>query len=356
MIGRSQIVLAALAAFLLEVALLLVIAGWGLSPKETISEEEKPTPESPPPRVVLATLMPIVPVPQPERMNFELVDPGPLREKPTRPTNLISDADSRAATELPSRREDGPAMPTQEGIEAPGLDLTNQKFSDGEQEVASAAPPGPGGPPEPVPPEPTPPQPTPPEQNSESPQPEEVAAIRPEELVPLPTPLPRMEVTRPEELLRPREEKPPEPEVAANVPPRPPPGGGGGTPGFQSEKIQRAIEGTLSQRGKASLEVEDTPLGRYFKTVSRVIERDWQNACRRHRDVATPGFLRVNFTIAADGRVISARKVEARDGGEASVWFTLNAVKGAKLPPIPADVVEMLEAGHLELNFNFLFF
>jgi hypothetical protein len=352
MIGRPQIVFAALAAFLLEVVLLLAIAFWLESPPEESVAERKPTPDSPPPpRVVLATLMPIVPVPQPERLNFELVDPGALREKPTRPTNLISDADSRAASELPSRREDGPAMPTQEGIDAPGLDLTNQKFSDGEQEVASAAQPGPSGPPEPVPPEPTPPSPP-----AEPARPEEVAAPRPEELLPLPTTLPRMEVTRPEELLRPREEKPDEPEVANNVPPRPPPGGGGGTPGFQSEKIQRAIEGTLSQRGKASLEVEDTPLGRYLKTVSRVIERDWQNACRRHRDVATPGFLRVNFTISADGRVTSARKVEARDGGEASVWFTLNAVKGAKLPPIPADVVEMLEAGHLEMNFNFLFF
>ena len=352
MIRRSQMVFAALAALLLEVALLLAIAGWGLSPKETEPEEkEKSTTESPPPRVVLATLMPVLPLPQPERLNFQLVDPGALREKPTRPTNLISDANSRAATELPSRREDGPAMPTQEGIEAPGLDLTNQNFTDGEQEVASAARPGPPGPTEPAPPEPTPPVPA-----TEPAQPEEVAALRPEELLPLPTTLPRMQVTRPEELLRPREEKPTEPEVAANVPPRPPPGGGGGTPGFQSEKIKRAIEGTLSQRGKASLEVEDTPLGRYFKSVSRVIERDWQNACRRHRDVATPGFLRVNFTIAPDGRVTAARKVEARDGGEASLWFTLNAIKGARLPPIPAEVVEMLEGGHLEINYNFLFF
>lgn len=355
MIGRSQIVFAALAALLLELGLLLAIAIWLDSPTEKLVDGEKSVPESsPPPRVVLATLMPVLPVPQPEQLNFQLVDPGALREKPTQPTNLISDANSRAATELASRRDDGPALPTQDGIDAPGLDLANQKFSDGEQEIASAAEPGPGGPPQPPTPEATKPK-EPIEQVDPSP-PAEVAAIRPEELLPLPTTLPRMEVTKPEELLRPREEKPTESEIAANVPPRPPPGGGGGSPGFQSEKIQRAIEGTLSQRGKASLEVEDTPLGRYLKSVSRVIERDWQSACRRHRDVATPGFLRVNFTIAADGRVTSARKVEARDGGEASVWFTLNAVRGAKLPPIPAEVVEMLEAGHLEINFNFLFF
>ncbi|MFM7180131.1 MAG: hypothetical protein ACKO2G_01500 [Verrucomicrobiales bacterium] len=352
MIGRSQIVFAALAALLVEVVLLLAIAYWLEAPPEQSITEKKPsTDSSPPPRVVMATLMPVLPVPVPAKLSFEFVDAGALREKPTRPTNLISDADSKAASELPSRREDGPAMPTQDGIDAPGLDLTNQKFSDGEQEVASAAPSGPSGPPEPIPPEPTPPSPP-----AEAAQPKEVVATPPEELLPLPTPLPRMEVTRPDELLRPREEKPDEPEVANNVPLRPPPGGGGGTPGFQSEKIQRAIEGTLSQRGKASLEVEDTPLGRYLKTVSRMIERDWQSACRRHRDVATPGFLRVNFTISADGRVTTARKVEARDGGEASLWFTLNAVKGAKLPPIPAEVVEMLEAGHLEINFNFLFF
>lgn len=356
MIGRSQIVLAALAALLLEAALLWSAAAL-IQPdppkpgKESV-RENKP---APPPRTVLATLMPVMPVlpvPTPEQLNFELVDAGALRENPTLPTNLISDAASRAASELPSRRKDGPALPTQEGIEAPGLDLTNQNFTDGEEELASSSPrPGPSGL-EAVSP-PTPPQ---PQKPSEPAMPAETAANRPEEIFSLPTTLPRMVVPKPEDLLRPRGEKPGEPEVAMNVPPRPPPGAGGGNPGFQSEKIQRAIEGTLSQRGKASLEVEDTPLGRYFKSVSRVIERDWQSACRRHRDVATPGFLRVNFTIAADGRVTMARKVEARDGGEASLWFTLNAVKSAKLPAIPAEVVELLEDGHLEVNYNFLFF
>lgn len=351
MIGRTQFVIAALAALLLELALLLVIAG-GLDRQRVEKPESVPPPVATPPPVVLATLMPVLPVPQPERMNFQIVDAGALREKPTRPTNLIADADSRAASELPNRRDDGPALPTQEGIEAPGLDLVNQNFNDGDQETAAAGRPGPAGPAIPDPPEPAV-EPAPPEKPA---RPEELAAARPEDLLPIPGALPRMTVPKPEELLRPRDQQEPEAEVAANVPPRPPPGGGGGTPGFQSQKIQRAIEGTLNQRGKASLEVEDTPLGRYMKVVSRVIERDWQSACRRHRDVATPGFLRVNFTIAADGRVTAARKVDARDGGEASLWFTLNAVKGAKLPPIPPEVVEMLEDGRLEINFNFLFF
>lgn len=354
MIGRSQIVIAALAALLLEGLLLFVIAatlGKGEPPPEKKEDRESP-PAGAPPKVVLATLMPVATVPPPERLNFQIVDAGALREKPNRPTNLISDADSRAATELPSRRDDGPALPTQDGIDAPGLDLVNQNFNDGEQEAAAAGRPGPAGPVNPDPPEPE----RPPAPVEKPAQPAEMAAARPEEILPLPGTMPRLTVPKPEDLLRPREEENPEPDLAANVPPRPPPGGGGGTPGFQSQKIQRAIEGTLNQRGKASLEVEDTPLGRYMKVVSRVIERDWQSACRRHRDVATPGFLRVNFTIAADGRVTMARKVEARDGGEASLWFTLNAVKSAKLPPIPPEVVEMLEDNRLEINFNFLFF
>ncbi len=361
MITTRQKILAAVAAFVLELGLLLLLA---LSLGVDVSPDDSPTvTDQPPPKPqVLATLMPILPIPVPEvptKLTFELVDASTPAAAPARPTPLISDQSSEAATEEESRNKDTKAMPTVTGVNQPGLDLVDQDFRDGEDPALSGGQPSPvAGPPTPNPPGPPP---TPTAQVTEKPEkPEkpvpEVATARPDEqFLPLPSEIPRLTTKRPEDLLQPREPKETPRETAEAMPPRPPPGGGGQS-GFQKESVKRAIEGTLSQRGKASLDVEDTPLGRYLKSVSRVIERDWQYACRTHRDLTTPGFLRVNFTISKDGKVTSVRSVDARDGGEASKWFTLNAVKGAKLPPIPPDVVEMLENGQLEINFNFLFF
>jgi hypothetical protein len=172
----------------------------------------------------------------------------------------------------------------------------------------------------------------------------------------LPEKLPRMSVERPEDKLRPRpKEKDGESDLAA----RPPAGGGGGgAPGFQEQKIRRAVEGTITQKGVTALDVEATPLGRYLQVVSKVVSRDWQRACRRNENLVhiQPGFIRVNFVISKDGKIGLARALEVRDASETQKWFTLRAIKAAKLPPIPPEVVELLEDGHLEVNFNFLFF
>lgn len=353
MIGPRQYWLAAVLAVLLEGVLLLVLA-WSMRAGDTLDEQTER--ESPPPVareevVVLAPVMPPSPAQQ-QKLSFQLVETndGQLQAKPDKPSGLISDRDTRAATEEESRNRSAAAMPTVTGITEAGLDLENQQFKDGPDEASAEAAKPEVARPEVV----ATPMPRPDEAEKPVEPAQVTATTSPPKLTAIPVPgdLPRLATTKPEDLLRPRPDNA-KPDQQA-MPPRP--DSSAGQSGQQSQKIKRAIEGTLSQRGKASLDVDDTPLGRYLRSVSRVIERDWQYACRSHRDLTRPGFLRVGFTIDKDGVVTTARGIEARDGGEASKWFTLNAIKSAKLPPIPEDVVEMLENGQLEINFNFLFF
>ena len=393
-IGRKQFALAAALAVLLEFLLLLLVAWWLLlgrnqaldadpdsdaSVTEQETEKVLPDPTKPPESVVLQVLPP--PAKLPEKLVFQVVETAPKQNaKPTRPTALISENSSQAASQVSRQDPSLPAQPTIEGIQQPGFDLQDQAFRDGADNAgAGNGDPGPSGPVVMDSPSRETPQDqalvkmeenrenekseksanTPPAGTDVPPMPEPSPRVGDVALLELPGTLPRIRVPKPAELLPPRPDAQADPEarkIEAMLPVRPPAGGGGGTQGLQSAKLRRALEGTLSQNGEAALDVEDTPLGRYLSRVSRVIERDWQNACRTHRDLITPGFLRITFTVDARGKVLSAKPVEVRDGAAASTAFTLNSVKMARLPPIPEDIIEMLDNEQLEINFNFLFF
>lgn len=126
-------------------------------------------------------------------------------------------------------------------------------------------------------------------------------------------------------------------------------------PGFRGYQRKTAIVGSISRTGRSALDVADSPLGRYQALISRAVEQEWQRNCVRHRDFITPGFLTVRFFVETNGRVRSVQFVGDMETGEVQKGFTLNSIRDADIPAMPAAVRKDFAKEPLELIFNFYF-
>lgn len=126
-------------------------------------------------------------------------------------------------------------------------------------------------------------------------------------------------------------------------------------PGFRGHQRKTAIRGSISRTGPSSLDVQDNALGRYQAQISRAVELEWQRNCVRHRDFITPGFLTLRFFVEPTGRVRTVEFVGQMETGEVQKGFTLNSIRNAPIPPMPADLRRELDGEPLELIFNFYF-
>ncbi|MEY4568583.1 MAG: hypothetical protein RLZZ398_22 [Verrucomicrobiota bacterium] len=137
--------------------------------------------------------------------------------------------------------------------------------------------------------------------------------------------------------------------------PKPPAVKPANNPGFRGYQRKTAIVGSISRTGRSALDVTDSPLGRYQAIISRAVELEWQRNCVRHRDFITPGFLTVRFFIETNGRVRSVQFVGDMTTGEVQKGFTLNSIRDADIPAMPAAVRKDFAKEPLELIFNFYF-
>jgi len=126
-------------------------------------------------------------------------------------------------------------------------------------------------------------------------------------------------------------------------------------PAFRGFQRKAAIRGSISRSGRSALDVADTPEGRYQAMVSRAVELEWQRNCARHRDFITPGYLTVRFFVDPGGKVRSVQFVGEMATGEVQKGFTLNSIRDAQIPAMPAEVRKQLDGEPLELIFNFYF-
>jgi hypothetical protein len=126
-------------------------------------------------------------------------------------------------------------------------------------------------------------------------------------------------------------------------------------PGFRGNQRKTAIVGSISRTGRSALDVADSPLGRYQAVISRAVEQEWQRNCVRHRDFITPGYLTVRFFVETNGRVRSVQFVGDMTTGEVQKGFTLNSIRDADIPAMPAAVRKDFVKEPLELIFNFYF-
>jgi hypothetical protein len=126
-------------------------------------------------------------------------------------------------------------------------------------------------------------------------------------------------------------------------------------PAFKGFQRKTAVVGSISRTGKSSLDVEDSALGRYQAAISRAVELEWQRNCVRHRDFITPGFLTVRFFVENSGKVRSVQFVGEMETGEVQKGFTLNSIRDAEIPAMPAALRREYDEEPLELVFRFYF-
>ena len=126
-------------------------------------------------------------------------------------------------------------------------------------------------------------------------------------------------------------------------------------PGYARESTRTKIQGSIRRRGQSSLDVEDTPAGRYIGSVNKSIERAWQRECILRREHILPGSLSVSFTLDQEGKVTGFRFDSRVQGGAIQEGFTMLAVKNAEIPAMPAEMIETLNSEELELSLTFYF-
>lgn len=126
-------------------------------------------------------------------------------------------------------------------------------------------------------------------------------------------------------------------------------------PAFRSEQRKTAIRGSIGRTGVGSLDVADTPMGRYQAAISKAVELEWQRNCVRHRDFIQPGFLTVRFFVQPDGKVGGVQFLSEMETGQVQKGFTHTSIRDAKIPAMPQALRDELGDEPLELIFNFYF-
>ncbi|MES2995690.1 MAG: hypothetical protein V4733_02670 [Verrucomicrobiota bacterium] len=116
-----------------------------------------------------------------------------------------------------------------------------------------------------------------------------------------------------------------------------------------------AVHGSMSRGSQSSIDVVDTPLGRYQAVINRTVEREWQSACVRHKDFITSGLLTARFLVTVEGKVTHVEFVGDIQAGEVQKGFTLDSIRNARLPGMPREIRGDYRTQPLELVFSFYF-
>lgn len=364
-------------SMLINLAVLIAV---GLAALESAELRKKAVAAAPAPKESVATIFPELapakPAPEtapPPEKQFTRTSPDQAAP-PDKAAAFIGERNTRATSDR-TPNPFAPPLPSQAGIDPKDreMETTVSDYQDGEiandPATASQTSPSPV-PPVPDTPTPAPTEPAPPREatvkNPETPGPDEIRSVPPvrEKLLEGPNPVdmqvPREALTKDEEI-KPTPEKrpaaqapPPKPAELAKPAdsPKPKPSQ---DPAFKGYQRKTAIMGSISRTGRSSLDVEDSPLGRYQAAISRAVEQEWQRNCMRHRDFITPGFLTVRFFVETNGKVRSVQFVGDMETGEVQKGFTLNSIRNAAIPAMPPALRKEFDKEPLELVFRFYF-
>lgn len=268
-------------------------------------------------------------------------------EAPPQPV-FDSDKDTRAAAESPATGN--LPLPSQEGEEPSSTAPTafeNREYTPGKKPQESAPTSAPARPAEPVPPtprtvtKPEPPTPTPAKPASQ-PTPQ-----FPVGTVALLQPLRPQTQTRPE---TPRPTRPADqPGESAQAPVQP------ATPartGYQPQTRITRLRGNISNRGRASVDAAATPLGRYKKQMSDAIGSRWYYYVNEAISLLNTGTVEMRFVVRSDGKV-ERLQILRNSSNESFASTSARAVTEAEIPPIPDELLPMLNNGRIEVDYTF---
>lgn len=256
------------------------------------------------------------PVPKPKNApEYVETSASQRAEKPPENAPFESDKDTQAASPLPASG-DAP-VPTLDGEISPALSLENRDYTPGREALPSA------------PPAPAPTQSAPPEPSAEAqPTPRTSSGIA---LLELPKPKPESAKPAPKAIARP-------------APPS--------APGYQPQTRVTRIRGNISNRGRASVAANATPIGRYKKMLSDAIGSRWYYYVNDRVGLLEIGTLEVRFIVREDGKVEQLRVV-SNSSNESFASCSLEAIMEAEIPPIPKEIVPLLVNGRIEIEYSF---
>lgn len=360
---------------------LVIVAVVGLAALESTVLRKKIAQLPPTPAETVATIFAEItptqttpepaPVPQKEFARTSKDQSAP----PEKRTDFFGERDTRATSDL-TPAPSAPPLPSQKGItprDEADIETTESAYQDGKiaNDPSTAAttntPPVPLAPATPATPTTAPPMETSATVKPDVPGPDRIRSTPPprEKLMDGPNPVdvqvPR-EVAAKDEEIKPTPEKRPAPDAPLETKPtesaktqqlpKPKPTL---DPAFKGFQRKTAITGSISRSGRSALDVADSPLGRYQAAISRAVEQEWQRNCVRHRDFITPGFITVRFFVETSGKVRSVQFVGDMETGEVQKGFTLNSIRNAEIPAMPAAVRKEYTKEPLELIFRFFF-
>ncbi|MEM7144798.1 MAG: hypothetical protein AAF591_06660 [Verrucomicrobiota bacterium] len=129
-----------------------------------------------------------------------------------------------------------------------------------------------------------------------------------------------------------------------------------GEAGFTPHTRATAMRGSLSNTGKsASVLAEETPLGRYKQAVSAAIGRLWHRYRQDNMDFVVFGSLKLEFKIDPNGTPREL-KVTDNDANEIMANFSMRAVMDADIPPMPEEIIGILDDGMLEVTYDVIIY
>lgn len=308
------------------------------------------------PEVPVPTPPPVVPKEQPYIRTTQNTEAA----APPAKTDFISDKNTVASSKLPGTAGGDPTMPTTKGIDFPTNEMANRTYKDGEIKNDSA--PAMNQPPTPaataVPPVPV------------------VPAVP--ELKQTPDPIVAKKETSPTEVKMKEldevmqkegpkvlpEEKPPGEEQAKGSaiskkaePPKPAVMPLINTPKPEADAFQPETHTSNKKGGINAIGSEDavnaksTTMGAYDRQARGAVEKKWHALIRQKLDVVEPGHLTVRFYVNKNGKVEDARITYNR-ASPLLADVTLEAILMAEIPPIPKELLPVLDRERMEITYN----
>ncbi len=157
-------------------------------------------------------------------------------------------------------------------------------------------------------------------------------------------PVPPKKPKAPEPIMPPTRPQPSQ-EMAKLVPPD-------AKPAYQPNQVQTKIEGSISNRGAASVDAVKTPLGVFKKKISEAIGSRWHYYMKQRNDLVTVGLARVTFFVTKDGRVQDVRVID-NSSNDMFAFACKQSILEAEIPPAPPEAFQAMKDERMEITFTF---
>jgi outer membrane biosynthesis protein TonB len=112
----------------------------------------------------------------------------------------------------------------------------------------------------------------------------------------------------------------------------------------------------IPQDGEPAAYANEKPLTRYYMQAVAQVEKKWF-LYKTQWQPSNLGALETVFYVNPKGKVENVRVVNDKDSYPLLTKFTLQAIRDAEIPPMPADVIPLLpknDLGRMKVNYNVL--